>query len=160
MAYVAEFSSNAEQTIAPGESAVFTNVVVPDASGTIRHRGETGSFLINGGRIPTRRCGCPIPSYVPCTVRFGGNIAVPTGGTVGTISMAVAIDGTSVPATEMDVTPAAVEEYFNIACDASVPIWTGCCETISIRNISDQPILLKNANLTVKRPKRFVISNN
>jgi hypothetical protein len=42
-------------------------------------------------------------------VTFGGNIAIPTGGTVGPISLAIAIDGEAVPATTMIVTPAAVE---------------------------------------------------
>ena len=47
-------------------------------------------------------------------VSFGGNIAIPTG-TVGPISLALAIDGEPVACNYMIVTPAAVEEYFNVS---------------------------------------------
>ena len=40
-------------------------------------------------------------------VSFGGNIAIPTGGTVGPISLAIAIDGEAVATTTMISTPAA-----------------------------------------------------
>jgi hypothetical protein len=42
-------------------------------------------------------------------ITFGGNIAIPTGGTVEAISMAIALDGEPVATTTMISTPAAVE---------------------------------------------------
>jgi hypothetical protein len=42
----------------------------------------------------------------------------------------------------MSATPAAVEEFFNISRAVNVPVWRGCCETVSVKNISDQPILV------------------
>lgn len=32
------------------------------------------------------------------------------------------------------------------------PIWRGCCETVSIRNTSDIPVLVDNPNLVFTRP--------
>ena len=52
-------------------------------------------------------------------VTFGANIAVPTGGTVGDISLAITIDGTTIPASQMIVTPAAVDEFWNVACSVN-----------------------------------------
>lgn len=80
---------------------------------------------------------------------IAADIAVPTGGTVGEISLAIAIDGDTVPATTMTVTPAAVEEFFNVARSAALGIWKGCCETVSIRNVSDQAILVQNAGVRI-----------
>ena len=42
-------------------------------------------------------------------VTFGGNIAIPTGGTVGPISLAISLNGEPVVETTMSSTPAAVE---------------------------------------------------
>lgn len=71
--------------------------------------------------------------------------------TVGPISVAIAIDGTTVASSTMIVTPAAVEQYFNVSRATNVQIWNNCCETVSIRNTSAIPILVQNANLIVAR---------
>ena len=157
---MAEYSANAVQTVNPGESVIFTNTAVPCSRGVIRHRDDTGSFLIAAGLVPRRRCGCPVyNSYTPVLVEFGANIAIPTGGTVGAISLAVEVDGTTVPSSTMIATPAAVEEYSNVAVAVSVPVWSGCCETLSIRNTSDQPILVQNANVILTRSNQSVIAS-
>lgn len=157
---MAEYSANAVQTVNPGESVIFTNTAVPCSRGVIRHRDDTGSFLIAGGPVPRRRCGCPIyNSYTPVLVEFGANIAIPTGGTVGPISLAVEVDGTSVPSSTMIATPAAVEEYSNVGVAVSVPVWSGCCETLSVRNTSDQPILVQNANVVLTRSNQSVVAS-
>lgn len=157
---MAEYSANAVQTVNPGESVIFTNTAVPCSRGVIRHRDDTGSFLIAAGAVPRRRCGCPVyNSYTPVLVEFGANIAIPTGGTVGAISLAVEVDGTTVPSSTMIATPAAVEEYSNVAVAVSVPVWSGCCETLSIRNTSDQPILVQNANVILTRSNQSVVAS-
>ena len=155
---MAEYSANAVQTVNPGESVIFTNAPDPCSRGIIRHRDDTGAFLIAGGQVPRRRCGCPVyNSYTPVLVEFGANIAVPAGGTAGEISLAIVVDGTTVPSSTMIATPAAVEEYSNVAVAVSVPVWSGRCETLSIRNTSDQPILVQNANVILTRSNHSVI---
>lgn len=52
----------------------------------------------------------------------------------------------------MIVTPAAVENYFNVSVAVTAQIWTGCCETVAVRNTSSQPILVQNANIILTRP--------
>ena len=154
---MAEYSANAVQTVNPGESVIFTNTSVPCNRGIIRHRDDTGSFLVAGGPVPRRSCGCPVyNSFSPVLVEFGANIAIPTGGTVEAISLALVIDGTTVPSSTMIVTPAAVEEYANVAVAVSVPVWVGCCETISVRNTSEQPILVQNSNIILTRQNTSV----
>ena len=144
---MAEYSANAVQTVNPGETIVFTESPVPCRLGLVRHRDDTGSFLLSGNIVSY-----PCDRSANYLVDFGANIAIPTGGTVGPISVGIAIDGTTIASSEMIVTPAAVEEFFNVSRAINAQIWRGCCETVSIRNLSDQPILVQNANVIFSAP--------
>lgn len=150
---MAEYSANAQQVVNPGEAIVFTESPVPCDRGLIRHRDDTGSFLLTGYVPYNGGCRCrnrnQSANYL---VDFGANIAVPTSGTVGAISVAVAIDGATLPASTMTVTPAAVEQFFNVSRAINAAIYKGCCQTVTIRNTSDQPILVQNANVIFSRP--------
>lgn len=150
---MAEYSANALQTVNPGETVTFTETEVPCQRGFVKHREGSGDFLLSGW-VPNTGCGCRCnqQSSAIYDVGFGANIAVPTGETVGAISVAVAINGTTIPTSTMIVTPAAVEEFFNVSTNKAVPIWNGCCQTVSIRNTSEIPILVQNANITFSRP--------
>lgn len=151
---MAEYSANAVQTVAPGETIIFTETPVPCRRGFVRHRDDTGNFLLSGYVASNNTC-CPCrrENSANYLVDFGANIAVPTGGTVATpISVAITIDGSTIPSSTMIVTPAAVEQYFNVSRAINAQIWRGCCETIAVRNTSDQPILVQNANIIFSRP--------
>lgn len=153
---MAEYSNNAVQTVAPGETIIFTETPVPCRRGFVRHRDDTGNFLLSGYVPNYNGCRCCRENSANYLVDFGANIAIPTGGTVGQISVAITIDGSTIPSSTMIVTPAAVEEYFNVSRAINAQIWRGCCETISIRNTSDQPILVQNANVIFSRPDLVV----
>ena len=152
---MAEWSNNAEQEINPGESVIFTENPVPCNRGLVRHRDGTGNFLLAG---VTNGCACvKSANYL---VDFGANIAIPTGGTVGEISLAITIDGATIPSSQMIVTPAAVEEYFNVTSTAIITVPRGCCFNVSLRNVpaSEDPtvtpapvINLQNGNLIINR---------
>lgn len=148
---MAEYSASAAQTVNPGESVIFTDAPVPCVRGFVRHRDGSGNFLLSGAiQNGVRRCCCAKQS-VDYLVGFGANISIPTGGTPGSISLAIAIDGSTEPETTMTVTPAAVEEPFNVSRSTNVQIWANCCETVVVRNISDQAIVVENANITFVR---------
>ena len=107
------------------------------------HRDDSGLVTLRG--LTTCQCRARFK------VSFGGNIALPTGGTAGPISLAIAIDGEAVPSTTMTVTPAAVEQFFNVYSSIFIDVPKGCCMTISVRNISDVDVDVQNANLIVER---------
>ena len=147
---MAEYSANAIQVVNPGEAVVFTDTPVPCTRGFIRHRDDTGNFLLSGW-TPRKTCGCKASSAT-YLVDFGANISIPAGGTVGAISLALTLDGSTIPSTTMIITPTAVDEYNNVSRAVNVDIWNGCCETLSVRNVSDQPIQVQNANVIFSRP--------
>lgn len=151
---MAEWTSVAVQTVNPGESILFTENTIRCYRGLILHREDSGLFLIKGssGNTFVRRCPCLGQPSVDYMVDFGANIAIPEGSAVGPISVAFALEGATLAGTTMTVTPTAVDSYFNVSRATNVPIWMGCCESFSIRNVSDIPILVQNANLVIARP--------
>lgn len=156
---MAEYSALATQIVNPGESIVFQNAPVPCRRGLVNHRDDSGSFLLSGlGNVPYNGCGCNCvrPSAI-YQVDFGANISIPTGGTVGPISVAMTLDGNTLPESTMTATPAAVEEEFNVSRAINVAVWHGCCQTLSIRNTSDQPIQVQQANVIFGQPKLAVV---
>ena len=152
---MAEWTSVAAQTVNPGESIVFTENPVPCTLGLILHRNDSGAFLAKGisatNQILGRGCGCGSNKVINYNVAFGANVAVPTGETVGPITLAIAVDGSTIAGTEMEVTPTVVEAFTNVSRESSVPIWKGCCQTISVRNTSPIPILVENANIVIRQ---------
>lgn len=136
-----ELTSNALQTVQPNQSVYFTDTPI-DGNCSIIHREGSGLIALKG---LTNQC------RARYRVSFGANIAVPTGETVGPISLAMAIEGEAVPTTTMTVTPAAVEEFFNVYSSVFIDIPRGCCNSISVRNISGIPVNVQNANLIVER---------
>ena len=136
-----EIIANALQTVPANQNVYFTDTVICGGC-AITHRDDSGLVTLRG---ITNQC------RARYRVSFGGNIAVPTGGTAGPISLALAIDGEAVPATTMTVTPAAVGDFFNVYSSVYVDVPRGCCVTISVRNISTVPVDVQNANLIVDR---------
>ena len=147
-----EWSANQTQTVNPGETIIFTENPVPCRRGLVRHRDDTGNFLLVGYVPRQFGCRCNRQNDANYLIDFGANIAIPTGGTVGAISLAITIDGATIPASTMTVTPAAAEEFFNVSRAINAGVFVGCCESIAVRNISDQPILVQNANIIISRP--------
>ena len=81
-------------------------------------------------------------------VAFHANIQIPEGGTVDTISLAIAIGGEIDPSSTMSVTPAAVEEPFNVGAEVIVAVPAICgCTNVSVRNIGTEAIEVLNANI-------------
>lgn len=141
----AEYTAIAAQIINPGESAVFTESPSPCNRGLVRHRDGTPNFLLAGmNKNPGCRC---YRRSVDYSVNFGANISVPEGGTPGPISVSIAVDGAALPSSQMKATPSAVNEYSNVSREMSVPIWAGCCETVTIVNTSTIPIQMSNATI-------------
>lgn len=136
-----EITANTIQLVEQNQNILFTETAVC-GNGCIRHREGSGLVSVMGH---TNQCRARYRAF------FSGNIAVPTGGTVGEISLAIALNGEPVQSTRMRVTPAAVDNYFNVSSKIDIDVPQGCCTQISVQNISTQPINVQNANLIVER---------
>lgn len=136
-----EITANALQTVEANQNVLFTDTPVC-GSCSILHREGSGLVTLRG---LTNQCRARFKAF------FSGNIELPADGTVETISLALAINGEPVAATTMISTPAAVEEFSNVASAIYIDVPSGCCVTLSIRNTSTQAIEVQNANLIVER---------
>jgi hypothetical protein len=84
-------------------------------------------------------------------VTFGGNVAVPTTGTVGPVSLAIAINGEPVSTTTMISTPGGTGDYNCVFSSIFLDVPNGCCVQIAVKNTTSQVINVQNANLIVER---------
>jgi hypothetical protein len=85
-------------------------------------------------------------------VHFNANIAIATGGTVEPISVALVQNGEVLRNAVAIVTPAAIGDFFNVSLETFIELPCGCCDTISVRNISDTTeIDVINANIVIDR---------
>ena len=138
---MAEFTNSNIVSVAAGQNVPLTETAVSSKPG-IAHRNGSGQVTIRG---LTNQCRAIFK------VSYGGNIAIPTGGTVEAITAALAINGEALTSATATVTPAAVENYFNIYVSAQVSVPKDCCVTVGMRNTSTQAVNFANSNLTVER---------
>ena len=138
---MAEFSNSNTVSVAAGQNLPLTETAVAGPS-CIVHREGAGIVTLRG---LTNQCRARFK------VSFGGNIAIPTGGTVEAISVALAINGEPLTSATAIVTPAAVENYFNVFVAAFIEAPRGCCVTVALENTSTQAVSIANSNLIVER---------
>lgn len=150
---MAEYTYNPIQLVNPNQPVIL-NDSIPCNKGYVVHRNESGIVTLRG--IVNNPCG----SFARYQVTFNGNIALPEGATVGPISVALAESGEPILTSRAIVTPAAVDEYFNVTSTAIITVPRGCCFSISVENTSESAtpgttpapaINVQNANLTVTR---------
>lgn len=147
-----EFVYNPVQIVEPNQN-VLLQTSIPCNRGYVFHRDGSGLLTLRG--IVNGTCGC----FARYQVTFNANIAVPEDGTVGPIAIALAIDGEPIQTSRAIVTPAAVDEYFNVTSTAIITVPRGCCFNISVENASfgataadpATAINVQNANMTVTR---------
>lgn len=123
---------------------------IPCPKGYVYHREGSGNLILRGA---TPNC------FARYQVTFNGNIAVPEDGTVGEISIGLALSGEPIASSIARVTPAAVDEYFNVTSTAIITVPRGCCFSLSVENVSQgataaetgTAINVQNANVVVTR---------
>lgn len=154
---MAEYLRNDVQTVNPNQPVLLTTSI-GCPHGYVYHRPESGIITLRG---ITNNC------FARYMVTFNGNLGIPSTGTPGAISVALALDGEPILTSRAIVTPADVaedpvtqENFFNVTSTAIITVPKGCCVNVSVENTSesDDPattpapqILVQNANLTVSR---------
>jgi len=146
----AEYLANAVQEIALNAPAIFT-ASIPCRKGYVYHEDETGIFILRG---ITNQC------FATYQVTFNGNIAIPEGGTVAPIAVAIAVSGEPRLTSRAIYTPAAVGDYGNVTSTAIIKVPRGCCFSVSVDavpattdpTVTPAPIIeMQNANLVIDR---------
>lgn len=146
----AEYLANAVQSVALNAPIIFS-ASIPCRRGYIYHEDETGIFTLRG---ITNQC------FATYQVTFNGNIAIPEGGTVTPIAIAISVSGEPRLTSRAIFTPAAVGDYGNVTSTAIVKVPRGCCFNVSVDavpattdpTVTPAPIIeVQNANLVIDR---------
>ena len=149
-----EFLYNPIQEVALNAPILF-NTSIPCNKGLVYHEGDTGNFILKGANT-NNPCNC----FAQYQVTFNGNIAVPEGGTVTPIAVAIAVNGEPRLTSRAIFTPAAVEEFGNVTSTAIIKVPRCCCFSLSVDavpattdpTVTPAPVIeVQNANLTIAR---------
>lgn len=149
----AEFIYNEEQLVSFGSNLLMLDSI-PCRNGYVLHDNGTGILTLRG--IVNNPCA----SFTRYRVTCNCNIAIPTGGTVAPIAIAITKNGGEIPTSKAIVTPAAVAVFQNVSVDKVIEVAKGCCPTIAIENVlpgidptteTGGGILVRNLNVIVNR---------
>lgn len=148
-----EFLENEVQEVALYSPILF-RASIPCTKGYVYHEDETGNFILRG--IVPNQCNC----FAHYQVTFNGNIAIPEGGTVTPIAIALSVNGEPKPTSRAIFTPAAVGDYGNVTSTSIIKVPRGCCFSLGVEavpattdtTVTPAPIIeIQNANLTITR---------
>lgn len=148
---MAEYLSNAVQVVALDNPILFTDSI-PCNRGYVYHEDGTGIFILKG---------CTNNCFARYQVTFNGNIAIPTGGAITPIAIAISVYGEPRLTSRAIYTPAAVDEYGNVTSTALITVPKGCCFSVAVRyvdateadaaTVPTPSIEVQNANLVINR---------
>ncbi len=103
-----------------------------------------GTFPFDIVSIPCNK-GCVVPittgvltlkgdttnRFARYEVKVQGNVAIPTGGAVTPIAVAITLNGVALPDSVAIVTPAAVEDLWHVNTSTTITVPSGCCVSVS-----------------------------
>lgn len=148
---MAEYLENTAQNVSLDNPVLF-NASIPCNRGYVFHEDGTGVFILKG---------CTNNCFARYQVNFNGNIAIPTGGAVTPIAVALTVNGEPRLTSKAIFVPTAVDTYGNVTSTAIITVPKGCCFSLGVRYVdatTDDPattptptINVQNANLVVSR---------
>lgn len=132
-----------EQQISTGQNVIFTSTRVRSrrcgcASGWLNHIEGSGQFTL------TNRTNQPMA----VELQFNANV---TASAAGATALVLKLNGEAIGGTEMDYTVVTADVYQNVSADTLVPVPAGTSLTVSVGNISAGAVLVKDANLIIKK---------
>ena len=136
-----EVIANELQTVEVNDSILFQSALSSN-SPSIIWRAGSGLITLRGlGPQPRARF----------RITYHANVALSTDATVSPIEVALRINGEGIASSRTISTPAAVQEFNNVAASTFIDVPTGCCTTISLATIGEASIDTENVSMTVER---------
>lgn len=135
--------AKAAQIVAVNQNVIFTNTRVKSrrcacASGWLNHDDGSGLFEVtNRGNLP-----------MAVEVEFNANVSAAA---AGATALTIELNGEAIGGTEMDYTVATAEVYQNVKASTLIAIPAGSSFTVSVGNISATSVLVKDANIIIKK---------
>lgn len=117
---MAKYVTSTDQNVALNNTIPFDIVSIPCNKGCVIPV-TTGVLNLRSGQNQAARY----------NVKAQANVAIPTGGAVTPIAIAITINGVVIPDSVAVVTPTAVEDVWHINTSTTVTVPCGCCLSVS-----------------------------
>ena len=149
---MAKYITSTDQNVALNNTIPFNIVSIPCNKGCVVPI-TTGVLTLKGSSSNR---------FARYEVDLQANVAIPEGGAVTPLAVAITLNGVPIPDSVAIITPAAAEEMWHIHTSAVVTVPCGCCVSVSAEyvdateddaTVTPTPSILvrRNASLTVDR---------
>lgn len=141
---MARYITSADQNVALNGTIPFDIVSIPCTRGNIVPL--TTGVLTLRGRTPN--------AFARYDVKVQANIAIPTGGAVTPIAIALTINGTAIPESVAIITPVAVGDYWHVNTEIPITVPAGCCVYVSaayVDGTEDDAATVPTPSILVRR---------
>lgn len=148
---MAKYLTSTDENVALNNTIPFNIVSIPCKRGCVIPL-ATGVLTLKSG----------VNNQAQYVVGLQANVAIPEGGAVTPLALAITINGVAIPDSVAIVTPAAAEDVWHINTSTTVTVPCGCCVSVSAAyvdgteddaTVSPTPSIFvrRNASLTVTR---------
>lgn len=149
---MAKYITSTDQNVALNNTIPFNIVSIPCNRGCVVPI-TTGVLTLKGGASGR---------FARYEVMLQANVAIPEGGTVTPLAVAITLNGVAIPDSVAIVTPAAVEDVQHVNTSTTITVPCGCCVSVSgayvdatedDAAVTPTPSIFvrRNASLTVNR---------
>ena len=149
---MAKYITSTDQNVALNNTIPFNIVSIPCNKGCVIPI-TTGVLTLKGGASNR---------FARYEVDLQANIAIPEGGAVTPLAVAITLNGVAIPDSVAIVTPAAAEDLWHVNTSAVITVPCGCCVSVSAAyvdateddaTVTPTPSIFvrRNASLTVDR---------
>lgn len=148
---MAKYVTSTDQNVALNNTIPFNNVSIPCNKGCVVPI-ATGVLTLKGGAN----------QFARYDVDVNANVAIPEGGEVTPLAVAITLNGVPIPDSVAIITPTAAEDVWHINTSTVITVPCGCCVSVSAEyvdateddaTVTPTPSIFvrRNASITVNR---------
>jgi hypothetical protein len=149
---ISKYITNTDQNVALNNTIPFNIVSIPCNKGCVVPI-TTGVLTLKGSTSNR---------FARYEVDLQANVAIPEGGAITPLAIAITLNGVAIPDSVAIVTPAAAEDVWHIHTSTTITVPCGCCVSVSAAyvdateddaTVTPTPSILvrRNASLIVQR---------
>lgn len=148
---MAKYITSADQNVALNSTIPFDIVSIPCNKGCVTPL-ATGIVTLNGGTSNR---------FARYEVDVQGNFAIPEGGAVTPIAVAVTLNGVPIPDSVAIATPAAAEDLWHLNTSTTITVPCGCCVSVSAAYVDateDDATVTPTPSISVRRRAALTVT--
>ena len=148
---MAKYITSTDQNVALNGTIPFDIVSIPCNKGCVVPI-TTGVLTLRGGNSN---------KFARYEVDLQANIAVPEGGAVTPIAVAITLNGVAIPDSVAIITPALAEDVWHVNTSAVITVPCGCCVSVSAAYVDateDDAVVTPTPSIFVRRRASLTVT--